>query len=747
MTSISARRFSSLAVSALSVASMLIGSVVAATPASAAPKENPSAVGQEKKAERLAVNTDRFIVKFSGTAKELPSERGNAYGKVAKETGVTVKEVKSTVGDAYVVSADHRLSDAEASKLLTSLKKQPNVEYVEADILMQATATPNDPNYSLQWYLTDQTAGLQMPTVWDRTTGAGQIVAVLDTGITSHSDLNANVIPGYDMISDPANAKDGDGRDANASDVGDYRVSGDCGSTGSSGSSWHGTHVAGTIAAVTNNASGVAGVAYGAKVQPVRVLGSCGGYMSDIADAIVWASGGTVSGIPVNSTPAKTLNLSLGGNSTCSTTSQIAIDSAVQRGSSVFVAAGNSNQPAANSTPANCNNVITIAASSREGNKASYSNYGAAVDLTAPGGDSSGSIASTYNSGTTTPGAESYAYMSGTSMATPQAAAIGALMKAADASLTPALIEQKLKTTARPLAGVCAEGCGAGLVNPQSAVVVNTAPAPTSSVTSSTPTITGTAKVGYTLTANAGTWGPSPVTLAYQWNRAGAAIAGATGSTYALTAADQGKAITVTVTGSKTGYNSVAKTSAATAAVAAGTLTYSTPTITGTLNVGSTLTANPGAWGPAPVTLSYQWYRSGVAVTGATATTYALTSTDAGKQMSVRVTGTKAGYQGFYATSASTAAIGGATLAYSTPTITGTVKYGYTLTANPGAWTEGTSFTYQWYRSGRAISGATASTYKLNSLDRFDTMSVRVIGSKAGYSSVTTYSASTTKVP
>ncbi|MFC7490547.1 MULTISPECIES: carboxypeptidase regulatory-like domain-containing protein [unclassified Knoellia] len=252
-------------------------------------------------------------------------------------------------------------------------------------------------------------------------------------------------------------------------------------------------------------------------------------------------------------------------------------------------------------------------------------------------------------------------------------------------------------------------------------------------LTAPTPTITGTAKAGSRLTANPGTWGPAPVTLAYQWRRAGVAITGATASSYVLTGTDTGKTITVTVTGTKSGHTSVARTSAATAVIAAGTLTAPTPTITGTRTVGYTLTATPGTWGPAPVTLAYQWYRAGVAISGATASTYKLTTTDQGKTLTVRVTGSKTGYTAVAKMSAATTAVLGA-LTSAVPTITGTTRVSYTLTATPGTWGPApVTFAYQWYRAGVAISGATASTYKLTTTDRGKTLTVRVTGSKAGY--------------
>ncbi|WP_256796283.1 FlgD immunoglobulin-like domain containing protein [Terrabacter sp. Ter38] len=181
---------------------------------------------------------------------------------------------------------------------------------------------------------------------------------------------------------------------------------------------------------------------------------------------------------------------------------------------------------------------------------------------------------------------------------------------------------------------------------------------PLSLTATPTPTITGTAKVGYRLMANPGTWGPAPVTLSYQWYRSGVAITGATGSSYLLTASDRTKAMTVKVTGSKAGYTTVARTSAATTAVATGTLTATpTPTITGTAKVGYRLTANPGTCGPAPVTLSYQWYRSGVAITGATGSSNLLTASDRTKAMTVKVTGSKAGYTTVARASAATTSV------------------------------------------------------------------------------------------
>jgi serine protease len=217
----------------------------------------------------------------------------------------------------------------------------------------------------------------------------------------------------------------------------------------------------------------VAGVAFGAKVLPIRVLGKCGGYTSDIADGITWASGGSVSGLPANPNPARVLNLSLGGGGSCDSTTQTAINGARGRGTVVVVAAGNSNSNAANFSPASCSGVITVAATNRSGGRAYYSNYGAVVDVAAPGGDvrtsSANGILSTLNSGSSGPGADSLAYYQGTSMATPHVAGVVALMLSKNPALTPDQVESLLKGSTRAFPATCSQ-CGTGIVNANAAV-------------------------------------------------------------------------------------------------------------------------------------------------------------------------------------------------------------------------------------------------------------------------------------
>jgi serine protease len=332
--------------------------------------------------------------------------------------------------------------------------------------------TPNDPLYTNQWNYFDATAGLRLPAAWDKSTGAGINVAVIDTGYRPHVDLKGQILQGYDFITSTVIANDGNGRDSDASDPGDAVVAGECGSGSPSqdeASSWHGTHVAGTIAALTNNGVGVSGVAFGAKIVPARVLGKCGGYTSDIADAIIWSSGGAVSGVPANANKARVINMSLGGSGSCDTTTQNAINSARSRGTVVVVAAGNSNVNASNSSPANCVGVIAVAAVGKTGGKASYSNYGAIVDVAAPGGDAGAGILSTLNSGQTAPASDNYAYYMGTSMATPHVAGVVALMLSKNPNLTPNDVESKLKSSARAFPATCS-GCGSGIVDASAAV-------------------------------------------------------------------------------------------------------------------------------------------------------------------------------------------------------------------------------------------------------------------------------------
>ena len=366
------------------------------------------------------------------------------------------------------------LASRDAAESIRVLMARGDVEYAEPNIILEATAVPNDPLWPQQWHYWEAAGGINLSPAWDLgPSGAGQRVAVIDTGRTWHPDLTPNYIGGYDFISSAATAKDGTARDANPTDEGDWTV-GQCGTARPS--SWHGLHVAGTVAALRNNLTGVTGVAPLAKVVPVRVLGTCGGTLADIAAGIVWAAGGAVPGVPANLYPAKTLNLSLGGPSAaCPATLQNAINTARNVfGATVVVAAGNSAANASGTTPANCVGVITTGATDRQANRASYANFGATIEICAPGGETAiaaNGVLSTLNNGATVPAGSIYKHYQGTSMATPHVAGVVALMQHArvqngKALLTPAQVLPHLKAKVLPLVAQC----GKGLLNAQASV-------------------------------------------------------------------------------------------------------------------------------------------------------------------------------------------------------------------------------------------------------------------------------------
>lgn len=444
--------------------------------------DQPQVLGAPAAEAANAQTTDRLIVKYrdvsfiarAAAAAPVRADRLTGLQQAAARQGLQLSHLRNNALGAHVLKLDKRQSVQQLHALAARLKAQdPAIEYAEPDRILQPLMTPNDSSYTSQWDLYDATGGIRAPQAWDLSTGTGVTVAVIDTGYRPHADLAANIVAGYDFINDTAVANDGGGRDSDAKDPGDWIAANECGNNPAQNSSWHGTHVAGTIAALTNNASGVAGIAFGAKVQPARVLGQCGGYTSDIADAIVWTSGGSVSGVPANATPSRVLNLSLGGPGACDTTTQTAINSARSRNAVVVVAAGNSAQDAAGYSPASCSGIVTVAATTRTGARAYYSNYGAKVSLAAPGGDvrasSANGILSTLNAGTSTPGSDSYAWYQGTSMASPHVAAVAALMISKKPTATADEVINALKSSARAFPASCS-GCGTGLLDAHAAV-------------------------------------------------------------------------------------------------------------------------------------------------------------------------------------------------------------------------------------------------------------------------------------
>jgi subtilisin family serine protease len=326
--------------------------------------------------------------------------------------------------------------------------------------------TASDPYFvdNSLWGL-NGTYGISADKAWNKTQGSSSVVvAVIDTGITNHPDLNANVLPGFDFISNVGNAGDGNGRDSDPSDPGDWSSRAD--------SSWHGTHVAGTIAGISNNV-GVIGVAPKVKILPIRALGFNGGTVADILAAITWASGGTVLGVPPNANPAKIINLSLGGAGSCDAAWESVINDAETRGSIVVASAGNADRSAANYTPAGCTKVITVAATDSDGRRADFSNYGTDVEISAPGVN----IWSTLNAGTTSPSTATYGAYQGTSMAAPHVSGALALLLSYKPDLsTPSgvitrikeILSEALNVKTFP-GGICdinpAKTCGTGIID------------------------------------------------------------------------------------------------------------------------------------------------------------------------------------------------------------------------------------------------------------------------------------------
>lgn len=388
--------------------------------------------------------------------------------------------------DEFVFRFTDPFSWNEAQAIADRLKQSINVEWGEPDVQTNHSQVPNDPYASLQWNLMNPTTfpgSANLYSAWDITTGsAATVVAVIDTGIRLNTEFADRVVAGYDFISDSAIANDGDGRDADYTDPGDWNLAGECG-TGSmqEDSSWHGTHVTGIIAATGNNSTGIAGVNWQTHILPVRVLGKCGGKLSDIIDGMLWAAGIDVPGVPTNLNPAKVINMSLGGSSPggCGATSYVdAINRIKARGVLIVVAAGNDDTEAANVVPASCDGVMTVGAVGPAGYRASYSNYSQQfkVDISAPGGDMSavygdaGGILSTINSGKTIPESGYLGLKQGTSMAAPHVAGIASLALARDSQVSPELLALAMLFGSRSFPGdsQCTQYyplCGIGIVD------------------------------------------------------------------------------------------------------------------------------------------------------------------------------------------------------------------------------------------------------------------------------------------
>jgi serine protease len=456
----------------------------------------------------------------------------------------------------HVVYLQKTLYGADVKTALDQLRADPAVEFAEVDQRRYPMSAPNDPLFAAptdvattdssgrsgQWYMqtpnsatviagtaTEDLSATDAVSAWAMTTGSsGTVIADVDTGVRfDHPDLlragfGGRLLPGYDFVGEDFNrtngnatgtfliANDGDGWDPDPSDPGDWINSTDeqnalfpVADCPVEDSSWHGTRVMGVLGAITNNNAGVAGMTWNPYILPVRALGKCGGYDSDIIAGMQWAVGLTVnnpdgSAVPDNPYPADIVNLSLGGSGACPSDYQSALDTLNTMGVLVVASAGN--QSGAVGAPGNCSHVLTVAGLRNVGTKVGYSSFGPEVGIAAPAGNcvnSSGaclrSIDTTYNTGLTVPADNSYtnetAVNLGTSFSAPIVSGIAALMRAANANLTPAQLIARIESSATafpPNTGnlpvcptvdstsgecSCVPGqCGAGMVNALSAV-------------------------------------------------------------------------------------------------------------------------------------------------------------------------------------------------------------------------------------------------------------------------------------
>ncbi len=469
--------------------------------------------------------TDRVIVKFrTAAASDLgAAQRIEALGN---RRALQLQRVRGIGARMQAARLPHAMQGAELQRAVAQLAADPTVEYVVPDRLKFRQAVPNDPGYGTgqitqQWYLTPASTTLvsavDAQSAWDVTVGSRRIVvAVLDTGVLfEHPDLGraaqgGPLLPGYDFVGADLTssssflfANDGDGRDVDPSDPGDWVTESDRSQPEFAGcseedSSWHGTHIAGIIAARTHNGVGVAGLGWNQWVLPVRVLGKCAGYDSDILAGMRWAAGLAVEGVPDNPYPAQVLNLSLGGGGQCSTAYRDVMTELTARGVLVVAAAGNGG---AVIEPANCPDVMAVGALRQAGTKVGFSSIGTEVDISAPGGNcvnTTGAclypIYSTDNAGTREPAAMNYGGKLGTSFSAPIVAGVAGLMLAVHPRLSPDELQTRIKASARsfprptgvpvcpntnPQTAECActtSTCGAGMLDAYQAVLAARAP-------------------------------------------------------------------------------------------------------------------------------------------------------------------------------------------------------------------------------------------------------------------------------
>ena len=493
------------------------------------------------------ITTNPALVPLGDQMRRRDSER---WRSVLRGSGLTATSgarepvMRPSGRDTYVLDFGRLLSAEETERVAARLRARPEVEWVAPNSLEQRLQVSNDPLAPEQWWL-KAVAGLNANVQSDRLrgvpgffpawqsgltgtgtgtgtgaaaggstlnagsgtlnagSGVSAVVAVLDTGITAHPDLVGRVLPGYDFVSDPQLANDGNGRDADASDPGDWVSAADrqqarFAACAEQRSSWHGTVIAGLVAANSDNAVGVAGIDRQARILPVRVAGKCGAAVADIVDGMRWAAGLAVAGVPINPNPARIINISFGGAAACGHEYQAAVDELRTHGVVVVAAAGNDHGAVAR--PANCNGVVGVAALNRDGFKTHYSSFGSALassGLATVGGDdgrsgawrellADGGLVTVWNAGATGVGEAGYAKLFGTSFAAPLVSGTISLMLGVNPALTVEQLIEGLRKTVRPhvsssLIGACSDGnpgrcicstqtCGAGMLDAEQAL-------------------------------------------------------------------------------------------------------------------------------------------------------------------------------------------------------------------------------------------------------------------------------------
>ena len=434
---------------------------------------------------------DQFIVRFRDATRSAftPPGRGRAARRLALPDDRPLRFRRRLGSGGLVYALPESVSGQDAEGILEALMKDPDVVSAEVDQRVVPAYLPTDALtslYEFQWPLlaqSDEPFGIDMPDAWDVSRGdSGSVVAVLDTGLVSHEDLNpARILPGYDFISDVTTSNDSDGRDPDPFDPGDWTAADECKQGApAQDSSWHGLLVSGLIAAEAENSKGIEGIDFHTSILPVRVLGKCGGHVSDIVDAMRWAVGEASpdAGMLPLAQRARIVNMSFTTeeNGGCSPEEQAAIDYVRAAGAVVVTAAGNEAGRARDHSPGNCRGVINVAAGTRDGALADYSNFGENVDFVAPGGsaplDPDG-VVTLSNGGTTSATANSiYVYAEGTSFAAAQTAAVAGLIINVNPALTPDQVADILCATAQPLPLCDAATCGKGTLDANGALTL-----------------------------------------------------------------------------------------------------------------------------------------------------------------------------------------------------------------------------------------------------------------------------------